>query len=66
MLDSQLLSPLNQWRIQTGFYSFRGKKTLQDMYNANKYKDNYKKLFREVGMAVPKRNGTRVGWWLLM
>ena len=32
----------------------------------NKYKNNYKKLFREVGMAVPKRKGTRVGWWLLM
>ena len=32
-----------------------------------KYKNNYKKLFRKVGMAVPKRKGTRaVGWWLLM
>ena len=30
------------------------------------YKNNYKKLFRTVGMAVPKSKGTRVGWWLLM
>ena len=30
--------------------------------NTNKYKNDLQKLLREVGMAVPKGKGTRVGW----